>query len=211
MGWGSASQAASPLFILSLFEVEKKGEKVLMSPNSQRFLRWIGLVASMMAIVGFFSSFRSPIVEVWIEMFGSEEERALRDYKKMMAESKEDSVAREALSWKAKQDSINESWKAEMDSLERFFEREAVKCIKREIERGKEKPCESSVYYYKESWKGRTGWFIGATECLENFHIPAYSEDFPVSLLDRKWLKRNFLFRSKIEEQEVARLDGRCR
>ena len=167
------------------------------------------------AIIGFLlSEFKSPAIEYWTERFGSPEERTLQDYREMKSESQKDSTLQEALSWQAEKDSIlaanfsiRLAWQAEKDSLKRFYERKALLCLEREIERGKEKPCESSIYYRK-IYSDRTIWLIGSTECPQDFL--ASPNQLPTSLLNRGWLNRHLAPRPSIKQQDIARINEMC-
>lgn len=188
-----------------------------MSLNKQRLLDWIGAGIFGTVIGFFFSEIKSPVIEYQIETFGSPEEKMLQDYRKMRTELQKDSTLQKALSWQtekdsiiAANDSIRRSWQAEKDSLERFYKHQAIRCIKREIKRGKEKPCESSIYYFRGILASGTNWRVGSTECLKNFHIPVYGADIPVSLLDQGWVNKYFPYRSRIRQKDVARKNKIC-
>ena len=148
------------------------------------------------AVIGFLMhEAKAPVIELWIDVFGSIEEKALKDYQDSRSASKKDSLVQIALPWKAKQDSSDQAKKLE-----------AVLCINREINRGKENPCKSTVYYFRVV---RKNWLIGSTKCSQLF-IP---RKIPAILLDRSWVKRHFPYAriaGKIREVDIARVFGKC-
>ena len=187
------------------------------SPNKSRLFYCI-----MSAVIGFLlGEFWPKAAELWIEGFGTDTEKTVQEYRTMKVESEEDLTRQEALFWKAERDSILRAEKAkvdsilrvekaERDSLNRFLAREATQCIRREIERGKKDPCNSSVYYLRGILARGTNWRIKSTECNDQFSIPAYRGDIPVSLLDRTWLKRYLAYRPRVTEPDIARIHGIC-
>ena len=140
--------------------------------------RWFYCIAGV--ILGFLlSEFRSPAIEFWIETFGSSERKLAQNYKRMRAQVEKNLLYEEARDWQ-------------------------IKCIRKEIERWKEKYCESSIYYERGFSNGRATWLVNSTECLEDFGLE-------VALTAREWLSNKFPDRSRIKESEVARINGLCK
>lgn len=164
------------------------------------------------AVIGFLLiEIKGPVGELWIDVYGSSEEQSLKEYQDMQSTSKRDSLIQRAL-----------SWKAEQDSLGQVKEREAILCIKREIDRGKENPCASSIYYYQidlgldssiDIDLGPLGeldigvnWFIGSIECPQTFFIDPIK--LPVALLNPRY--KRYFATPIVREAEIARILGLC-
>ena len=183
---------------------------------------WAGVVigAVISAVIGLaLIKIMEPARGLWIDVFGSPEQKASKEYQDHKSKiSKEDSVQ------------VALSWKAEQDSLKQVKRREAVQCIKREIDRGKENPCVSSIYYYHIDYYTDIGidysialgelgelgeldlsvnWFIGSTECPQMFLIFGHPKTMPAASSSRKWIKRYFAT-PIVREAEIARIFGRC-
>lgn len=163
------------------------------------------VIGSVIAIV--LSEVKSPVIELWIDIFGSEEEKILKDYQEIQSEiSKRDSVQ------------IAKLWKAEQDSLELVKRLEAFLCIKQEIDRSKGNPCKNSLYYYNNHLFIRgplrnyyPPWLIGSTKCSDEYKISSkYHKDFPSILFNKKWVKRHFRFQQKIMDINLSYLLGNC-
>lgn len=157
------------------------------------------------AVIGFFLD-EIPVGELWIDVAGSREEKALKKYRDHQSKiSRRDSLQ------------IVLPWKAEQDSLRQVREREAILCIKRERDRGKENPCASSIYYYQVSDSitnidlGSLGeleiglWLIGSTECPRMFPIDPLK--LPSVLLNKD---KRYFATPIAREAEIARILGLC-
>ena len=154
----------------------------------------------------------TPAGNLWIDLFGSAEDRALKGYTSKQIQSQRDSLAQVALDWQRQQDSIALEEKIRRDSLAQVTRIEALACLQREINKSEENICQSTLYYYRGIRAKGTNWFIRSTRCLDRFMIPAgLYGNFPLVLLDSRWVKRRFPYRSSVSAREVAYALGICK
>ena len=177
-----------------------------------------------MMLVGWgFAKIEIPLRELWTDFFGSVENRALKSYEEKQMKSQKDSLTQKALAWqhlqdslalveKMKRDSLALVEKTKRDSLAQVERMEAFFCLNREIEKSEEDPCQSTLYYYRGILGKGTNWLIGSTKCPNIAMIPAgLYGNFPLALLDSRWVKRRFAYRSSVRAREVFRALGICK
>lgn len=165
----------------------------------------LGLVNYVFGIIG------DPAQDVWVVLFGSPEDKAVRHYEEKLKEAQQDSLAQIAQDWIEKQQLIEDSL-AHKELVSRIQDHEKkLACLKREIDLAESDPCyRNSLFYVQGDLFDGRGWTIKSVNCM-GAEIPAGTYgSFPLILLNDKWRKRHFPYERLIVAIELNATLGRC-
>jgi len=180
------------------------------------------VLAAFVSVV--FSLMIKPTKDTWISFFGSEEDRALKEYQDSLNTARRDSMAQVATIWKRKREAHEDSI-TQAEKQKRALE---LLCVQQEIDKSKTNPCQSTLVFH-QTYSSHSlptappglldnpplDWLVSSTQCNPDIKVPIQTYEngiFPFVLRQKEWIRWQFgvIQGRRITAQQLTRFFNLC-